>query len=649
MPEKKDSDLGINRYINGLVKFIESSSAPITIALQGEWGSGKTSLMNNLHDKLCGKEKSFVGVTVNTWEYSMLSSPEMTVVRILEHIIDCIAKDNHDLRDKARKILSGLGNFALGFGREALKISVGDTGAKIIEGFGVRTKFSESDTPPIFSISDLRKEISKAIDHLIKPKNENDKSYSRKKGVIVFVDDLDRLNPPLAVEILELLKNVFTLENCIFVLAIDYDVIVKGLKPKFGEMTEKNEREFRSFFDKIIQVPFSLPVSSYQPDDFVMKSLVKIQFVNPSEMEDPVLMNPIHEIVEHSVGKNPRSIKRLINTLSLLSCIAADGKDSDEEFSKSREGRISTFAVVSIQISYPKVYRMLSESPNFTSWNKAIASKFNIDIESDEEDVDWRMVLEGACKQDPFLSRRLNDIIFLLEKIEGCIDKSLGGLDGDKAEFFERRIRSIIDKSSITNVSDSSSLPTVDVNRLLHTLQSKVSSYIKDVRNDIPMIKQRPITDKGGLFVYFPDGKRFNVAFRPVVRPEKIALEIELETKVRRPDRVIGSDWETLYSEVIVKNALDNFDSFLIPLLRDKYFFEGRTYPETEIKIFPSFTEEQAYRCNKGWQNDHLSVMVSYWINFKSTFQFEDDKVIEIIAQLIIHAYDYHMALMNWK
>ena len=25
---------------------------------------------------------------------------------------------------------------------------------------------------------------------------------------------------------------------------------------KFGELTEKNEREFRSFFDKIIQVPF---------------------------------------------------------------------------------------------------------------------------------------------------------------------------------------------------------------------------------------------------------------------------------------------------------------------------------------------------------------------------------------------------------
>lgn len=43
-----------------------------------------------------------------------------------------------------------------------------------------------------------------------------------------------------------------------FVLAIDYDVVIKGLKPKFGELTDANEREFRSFFDKIIQLPFSM-------------------------------------------------------------------------------------------------------------------------------------------------------------------------------------------------------------------------------------------------------------------------------------------------------------------------------------------------------------------------------------------------------
>lgn len=46
-------DFGTERYVNGLIKFIENSSAPITIALQGEWGIGTTSLMNRLERALC--------------------------------------------------------------------------------------------------------------------------------------------------------------------------------------------------------------------------------------------------------------------------------------------------------------------------------------------------------------------------------------------------------------------------------------------------------------------------------------------------------------------------------------------------------------------------------------------------------------------
>ena len=93
-------------------------------------------------------------------------------------------------------------------------------------------------------------------------------SEANKRGVIVFVDDLDRLNPPVAAEIPELLKNIFCINDCISVLAIDYEVVVKGLEPKFGKLTDKNEREFRSFFDKIIQVPFSLTVEQLPPYGF---------------------------------------------------------------------------------------------------------------------------------------------------------------------------------------------------------------------------------------------------------------------------------------------------------------------------------------------------------------------------------------------
>lgn len=87
----------------------------------------------------------------------------------------------------------------------------------------------------------VKNEIS---DFSVKITLENNK----RSGIIFFIDDLDRIDPPTAVEILELLKNVFDIEGCIFVLALDYDVVVKGLKPKFGELTSENEREFLFLF-----------------------------------------------------------------------------------------------------------------------------------------------------------------------------------------------------------------------------------------------------------------------------------------------------------------------------------------------------------------------------------------------------------------
>ena len=78
---------------------------------------------------------------------------------------------------------------------------------------------------------------------------------------------------------LELLKNIFSVPNCIFILAIDYQVVVKGLEHKFGKQTAENEWEFRAFFDKIIQLPFMMPMGQYNIGKYVNQLLLNIGFV----------------------------------------------------------------------------------------------------------------------------------------------------------------------------------------------------------------------------------------------------------------------------------------------------------------------------------------------------------------------------------
>ena len=84
------------------------------------------------------------------------------------------------------------------------------------------------------AISDLKTEFEKCI----KLSLEKQK-YER---IVFFIDDLDRLEPRKAVELLEVMKLFFDVENCIFVLAIDYDVVVKGVADKYGRFF-KDEKE----------------------------------------------------------------------------------------------------------------------------------------------------------------------------------------------------------------------------------------------------------------------------------------------------------------------------------------------------------------------------------------------------------------------
>lgn len=626
----EQNDFGTERYVNGLIRFIEQSDAPITIALQGEWGSGKTSLMTRLERALCsGPGSKFVGVEINTWEHSMMSSPEVTVYKIMAQLVRELTHNSDETKKKTSKLLKGLYRG----GREALKMIPGVNIA--VEALNVPaelpTENDETDTAPL---TELKRELEKTVQRTIADAN--------KQGVIVFVDDLDRLNPPVAVEILELLKNIFCINDCIFVLAIDYEVVVKGLEPKFGKLTDKNEREFRSFFDKIIQVPFSLPVSSYRPMDFVLDSLVNIGYITGVEKGDDRFRKPFQEIVEYSVGKNPRSIKRLINTLSLLSCISQCGEEDKNDFINTCAGRIANFAVVSIQVCYPKIYKMLALMPNFLKWDSTLGTRMNLHTQNeDEENPGWEEILEAACATDSYLSQRHNDIRNLLYVIQSTVDTESNNGNSD----LEKNIRSIIDKSSVTRTSEPIAESEVNQKRLIDTLHHRVSSLIKSKRSDISKIQQKRNTGNGGLYIYYPDDKSLEVIFRPKIAKGKIACEIILTTSARRPQRLMGKSFDEIVADSKINDAMMAIDRCIAPLLKDVYYFEGRTYPESGLgTYFNSFSKEMKYRIDQGWMPDHVSANVSYWINLKSESLFSDKAIIETIADVIIASYDFRWA-----
>ena len=190
---KEDDKFGLLSYEKGLEAFLRGAETPITIALQGEWGSGKTSLMNVLHDDLCGEDDmsgEYFSIWINTWEYSLMRDSTDALKQILLKMSkDVISRGKSVAQEVAGKIMNGI----MGLG-VALTKSIANSylnGA----GDGIQEYITSSQDN---TIADLRNYLQTEIDECLR-KNEG------KKGFVFFIDDLDRIDPPVAVELLELL------------------------------------------------------------------------------------------------------------------------------------------------------------------------------------------------------------------------------------------------------------------------------------------------------------------------------------------------------------------------------------------------------------------------------------------------------------
>jgi Cdc6-like AAA superfamily ATPase len=384
----QDDRLGINDYAQALQTFIENTDTPMTVGIQGEWGSGKTSLMNKIWKELEGTETNtrFESIWINTWEHSLLKSPEETLISIVNEITRQVSLLNPK-SEKAKKMIATGKKVFTGALKLAAGVTMGLAGKEVADDL----LSGQADN----SIRELRSNLEDFINSTIEDTSTDEiKNISK---IVFYIDDLDRIEPKDAVKILELLKNIFSLKHCVFILAIDYQVIIKGLKDKFGEKTPENEREFRSFFDKIIQLPFTMPISKYHVSEYVISLLEEIGFIDDKN-QMPVEL--VEDILHHTIGGNPRSLKRLINNLSLINIINQIEDKKDGTIDLVKEDSLLIFALICCQVSYPKIYDLLTLKPNIKEWNEEFAAE--ITQKKEELDPHFKGIFDKLIETEDF-------------------------------------------------------------------------------------------------------------------------------------------------------------------------------------------------------------------------------------------------------
>ena len=192
-------------YVNALSEFILECSTPMTIAIQGDWGTGKTSMMNLIEEKIKDKAEC---VDFNTWQYSQFNLGDQLPVLLLNKLINALADKNEKI-EKVKGIMTRLVKLA----------------SRTAVGYLSQGTIDISDDKIVADLDAVEElvELKKIFQNLVDKKTQNG------KRVVVFVDDLDRLQPEKAVEVLEVMKVFLDCEKCVFVLAVDSAVVMQGV------------------------------------------------------------------------------------------------------------------------------------------------------------------------------------------------------------------------------------------------------------------------------------------------------------------------------------------------------------------------------------------------------------------------------------
>lgn len=326
----------IEKYIRGLSNFISSCETPMTVAIQGDWGSGKTSVMNMVKKNLDDKE--IIPIWFNTWQFSQFNANGDVAITFLTYLLNLLSKNlQGEAKNKAQDAIQMVTKIMLksaGTLTEMLIKKGGDAAKDIVENI-VSELTSDNDTN---AIEKLRSDFQETVNSLLKE--------TGKERIVIFVDDLDRLQPIRAVELLEILKLFLDCDSCVYVLAIDYEVTSQGITEKYHETL--NWQKGRKFFDKIIQVPFKMPVAHYDIHKYVSQTLSKLGVTSAADDKEYIY------IIESSVGCNPRGMKRLFNAYLLLQKV-----HEDTEVLKKEEGKKLLFACLCMQLSYEGIYNYI--------------------------------------------------------------------------------------------------------------------------------------------------------------------------------------------------------------------------------------------------------------------------------------------------
>ncbi|CAN5496557.1 hypothetical protein BH18THE1_BH18THE1_06700 [soil metagenome] len=350
-----DPILDFNLYSNAIVNIIKNSHPKFSIGVFGDWGTGKTTLINSV-DKALQTDRDLVKIRLEASRYKKEMFPLVSLLKSIAYTLPA-EKEFENLKQN-------LETSAINFLKRTPDILT-----SIISKYA-----SEEDEISHEMINTFKKELNSKIQLIaeldrdtiyfdgfreIKKEIKNLREDNPAFRIVIFVDDLDKCSPGKAFEILEMIRVFHDIEGFIYVIGLSHDMIVKLSKVGNSESSLDGERLIK----KLIQVPITLPKWNNQDIIRLVKDLIKKGMIH-DKFKDVVDKNI--ELISVAMDNNPREIKRFLNNF-FVACEIFSGKKNFEPkeliFSGKKNFEPKELLVVqAVHLRWNKFYNILVKS-----------------------------------------------------------------------------------------------------------------------------------------------------------------------------------------------------------------------------------------------------------------------------------------------
>lgn len=347
---------------------------PVSIGVFGTWGTGKSTVLKLAKAKMAKSETPPVIIEFDAWLYQGFDDAKAALMEVVADRLLAETVGNESLFEKAKNFAGRINYFrALGLAADfgigmalgvppGLLTRAGGAISAIISGRGNAEDASE--------IKEAAKTTKETWSQLVKPEEAKTPPQEIAKfraefeeilnnldrTLIIFIDNLDRCLPDVAIGTLEAIRLFLFLPGTAFVIAADEDMIRHSVAKHFRD---PDATHVHDYLDKVIQVPMRVPqvgvedLRAYMYSLFVSRSapehlhtvqahlLTALQegwkgttFTrdqidnlsgNQPELRDTLAvadrLAPILATAPN-IGGNPRIVKRLLNAVILRQTLA---------------------------------------------------------------------------------------------------------------------------------------------------------------------------------------------------------------------------------------------------------------------------------------------------------------------------------------